>query len=83
MTSAERSRPIASPTKEALLPVLAQGLRWYRENEPESEDARLNAGRALRFADEGVWLAKPALREWAASAPPDALERAIAELEGR
>jgi hypothetical protein len=71
----------ASPTKEALRPVLAQGLRWYAENEPESEDALLNAGRALRFATEGVWLAKPALREWAASAPADALEQAIAELE--
>jgi predicted nucleotidyltransferase len=71
----------ASPPKAALLPVLAQGLRWYLENEPESDDALLNAGRALRFAREGVWLAKPELREWAASAPADALERAIAELE--
>src|SRR5215211_567999 len=32
----------ASPPKEALLPVLAQGLRWYRENEAESDDALLN-----------------------------------------
>jgi hypothetical protein len=71
----------ASPPKEALLPVLAQGLRWYAENAPESEDAVLNAGRALRFAREGAWVAKPELREWAASAPTDALEQAIAELE--
>ena len=73
----------SSPPRDALLPVLALGLRWYAENEPESEDALLNAGRALRFAREGVWVAKPAQREWAASAPPNALEQAIAELEGR
>jgi predicted nucleotidyltransferase len=71
----------ASPPKDALLPILAQGLLWYRENEPESDDALLNAGRALRFAREGVWVAKPELRGWAASAPADALEQAIAELE--
>jgi hypothetical protein len=72
----------ASPPKQALLPVLAQGLRWYRENEPESDDAVLTAGRALRFAREGVWVAKSQLREWATSAPADALDQAIAELEG-
>ena len=71
----------ASPTREDLLPVLAQSVRWYRENEPQSEDALLNAGRALRFAREGIWAPKPAVRSWAASAPQDALDQAIAELE--
>jgi hypothetical protein len=71
----------ASPPRSELLLVLADVLRWYRENEPESEDALLNVGRSLRFASEGVWAAKPELREWAATAPPDALERAVAELE--
>lgn len=73
----------ASPTREALLPVLAQALRWYAQNEPESENALLSAGRALRFAREGIWVAKPAIREWVATAgPPRAkLDRAIAELD--
>ncbi len=72
-----------SPDRSDLLPLLAQTLRWYRRNEPESPDAVLNAGRALRFAREGTWVAKPAVREWAASAgrPREVLDRVIAELE--
>ena len=44
-----------------LRPVLADVLLWYEREAPESDDAILNAGRALRFAREGVWLPKPAL----------------------
>ena len=76
----------AAPPREALLPVLAGVLRWYRQHEPESADGVLNAGRSLRFARDGVWLAKPALRAWARKQPgttADILDRAIAELEGR
>jgi predicted nucleotidyltransferase len=73
-----------SPPREDLLPILAEAVRWYLREEPESEDALLNAGRALRFAREGVWAPKPMLREWAqqgAGSRREVLERAIEELE--
>jgi hypothetical protein len=71
---------------EELRPLLAEVLRWYEREEPESEDAVLNAGRSLRFAREGVWLPKPALQPWAAAQPGtnvEILRRAIAELESQ
>jgi hypothetical protein len=74
----------AAPSPTALRPVLAGVLRWYRQNEPESDDGVLNAGRSLRFAEEGVWLPKPALRAWAREqegTKTEILDRAIAELE--
>jgi nucleotidyltransferase-like protein len=67
-----------------LRPVLADVLRWYEREAPESEDAVLNAGRSLRFVRDGIWLPKPALRAWAAEEPgtnAEILARAIAELE--
>jgi hypothetical protein len=66
-----------------LKPVLADVLRWYEREAPESEDAVLNAGRSLRFARDGIWLPKPALRTWAAEQPgthEEILARAITEL---
>ena len=71
---------------EDLRPVLADVLRWYQREAPESGDAVLNAGRSLRFMRDGVWLPKPALRTWAAEQPgtnAEILSRAIAELERR
>jgi hypothetical protein len=67
-----------------LRPVLADVLRWYEREAPESEDAVLNAGRSLGFARDGIWLPKPAMRAWAAEQPgtnAEILARAIAELE--
>jgi hypothetical protein len=67
-----------------LRPVLADVLRWYEREAPESEDAVLNAGRSLRFVRDGIWLPKPALRAWAAEEPGTngkILARAIVELE--
>lgn len=67
-----------------LRPVLADVLRWYAREAPESEDAVLNAGRSLRFARDGVWVAKPAVRGWVAEQAgtnAEILARAIAELE--
>jgi predicted nucleotidyltransferase len=72
------------PDPAALRRVLADVLRWYLENDPESEAAVLNAGRALEFARAGVWLAKPAMRTWVSEqrgSSRQILERAIAELE--
>ena len=63
-----------APRREDLIPLLADLLRWYRDYEPHSEDAVLNAGRALRFAREGVWVPKTA-------AAPHSVDDAIVELE--
>ena len=63
-----------APRREDLIPLLAEVLRWYRKHDPDSEDAALNSGRALRFAREGVWLPK-------GGASPQAVDEAIAELE--
>jgi hypothetical protein len=77
----------AAASRADLLPLLADGLRWYRREEPDSEDGLLNAGRALCFAREGVWTTKQAMRSWAKAAiasggtKEDVLRRAIAELE--
>jgi hypothetical protein len=74
----------ASPPRRELLPLLAEGLRWYLRHEPDGEDGVLNAGRSLRFAREGVWMPKPALRNWSrgqAGTRREVLERVAAELE--
>jgi hypothetical protein len=79
------SEVFASIAPTDLKPVLADVLRWYEREAPETEDAVLNAGRSLRFAHDGVWLPKPALRAWAAEQPGtngEILARAIAELAG-
>ena len=79
--AAEVFAPIAA---DDLRPVLADVLRWYEREAPESDDAILNAGRSLRFVREGVWLPKPALRAWAARQPgtnEEILACTIAELE--
>lgn len=70
---------------EDLRPVLADVLRWYQREAPETEDAVLNAGRSVRILRDGTWLPKPALRAWAADQPgtnEEILSSAIAELEG-
>jgi nucleotidyltransferase-like protein len=55
----------AGPRSEALLPVLAESVRWHRRD-PRGEGAGLaNACRALRFASEGRWSSKPAALRWA------------------
>jgi predicted nucleotidyltransferase len=77
---------VAPPLSE-LRPVLVDVLRWYLREEPDSEDGLLNAGRALRFAREGVWAPKPAMRGWAARAREaagtrdESIRRVIADLE--
>ena len=63
--------------------MLADVLRWYEREAQASEAAVLNAGRSLRFARDGIWLPKPAMRAWAAEQAGTNAEilRAIAELE--
>jgi predicted nucleotidyltransferase len=62
-----------APGREDLMPLLAEVLRWYRDHAADKEDAMLNAGRALHFAREGVWVPKGA-------AAPQPVDEAIAEL---
>ena len=79
--AADAFAPIAP---DDLRPVLADVLRWYEREAPESDDAVLNAGRSCRFARDGSWLSKPALRTWVAEEQgtnAEILARAIAELE--
>jgi hypothetical protein len=74
----------ASPSRRELLPVLVEVLRWYLQHEPDGEDGVLNAGRSLRFAREGVWMSKPALRKWAreqTGTRREVLERVVIEFE--
>jgi hypothetical protein len=76
---------VAPVDRDDLRPLLADVLRWYQREAPQTEDALLNAGRSLRFMRDGIWLPKPALRKWAAEQPgtnAEILSRAIAELEG-
>jgi predicted nucleotidyltransferase len=70
-----------SPSREDLLSLLARVLRWYQEHEPGSEDALLNAGRALLFAREGAWVPKTAVSTWAQEADEGAVAGVIAEIE--
>ena len=42
----------------ALLEVVAEAVQWHRETHVVGSDAVLNACRALRFADDGVWSSK-------------------------
>jgi hypothetical protein len=48
-----------------LLEALVESLDWHDAHEPESENARLNACRAWRYALEGAWSSKPAAAAWA------------------
>jgi len=54
----------ADPGREALVPLLADTLRWYRAD-GAADDAVLNACRAVRYAEEGFWSSKPSAARWA------------------
>jgi hypothetical protein len=51
--------------RHLLLPLLVQSLRWHERGDARSDDAVLNACRALRFAIEDIWATKIAAGEWA------------------
>jgi hypothetical protein len=74
---------IGEPPREDVLDALLRGLRWSIEAEPDSPDTVANAGRAWRFAEEGVWVGKPGARVWLDErgvADSDAVERTAAAL---
>ena len=51
--------------RKRLLSVTAQSLRWHELGKARTEDAVLNACRALRLAREGAWSSKSAAGRWA------------------
>ena len=51
--------------REALLPFVAESLRWHESGEALGDDAVLNACRALRYARTGSWTSKPEAGRWA------------------
>jgi streptomycin 3"-adenylyltransferase len=58
--------------RRVLLRLLAESTRWHeQEGVARSDDAVLNACRALRYAAEGVWSSKPEAGEWARSRVED------------
>ena len=78
-----------SAGRAQLLPQLAETLRWFLREDSLSEDAVLNACRAVHYAREGMWTSKHGASEWARIEPAhlspnearDLVERALAELE--
>jgi Domain of unknown function (DUF4111) len=55
---------VAPIPRRWLLDALGDGLAWHAANEPALHQSVLNAGRAWRFAAEGVWSSKDAAAGW-------------------
>ena len=55
---------VAPIPRRWLLDALGNGLAWHAANEPALHQSVLNAGRAWRFAAEGVWSSKDAAAGW-------------------
>jgi hypothetical protein len=66
--------------RETLLEVVVEAVEWHRTNEAASGDAVLNACRALRYAEDGVWSSKLSAGTWAAERQhePRLVARALA-----
>ena len=58
--------------RDDVVALLAESVRWHRRGGARGDDAVLNACRALRFAEEGVWSSKPAAGVWALRRVDDA-----------
>jgi hypothetical protein len=63
---------------------MAQSLRWHELGTARTDDAVLNACRALRFAREGEWSSKPAAGRWAVGQVVDhiVIDQALAARSG-
>jgi hypothetical protein len=55
----------ATPPRRLIVEVLLDGIRWWKQAEPASPDAVLNACRSLYFAECGAWASKRAAGRWA------------------
>lgn len=58
---------IAPIPRRILVAALAASIAWHRAADEPPANAILNACRALRYADEGVWSSKEAAAAWAAT----------------
>jgi hypothetical protein len=85
--------PLAGPPASALLAPLPRAwvleavrdsLTWHSQAEPVSANNVLNACRAWRYAEEGVWSTKGASAEWARGRLADAslIDAALAKRHG-
>ena len=55
---------IAEIPREALLPLLAESVRWHRDSAtPTAGDVILNTARTQHFVDTGHWISKPEARQ--------------------
>jgi hypothetical protein len=85
----QRSRALAGPTADAVLPALPrplvlaalrEALEWYEREGPSGAETILAACRSLAWASDGRWRSKADGAEWARAHVPDAgvVERALA-----
>ena len=51
--------------REWAIDALSESLDWWKDNEPTTPDALLNACRGWRWAQTGIWGSKLAGAKWA------------------
>jgi hypothetical protein len=51
--------------RDSVLRALLGSIRWHRRNDPGGNQSVLNACRAWRWLEEGMWSSKPAAARWA------------------
>jgi hypothetical protein len=85
--------PLLGPAADEVVPALPRtvvhralqaAIRWQLDNRVPPDDLVLNACRARRFLDEGVWSSKLAAADWALAQLPsaDVVRAALAERRG-
>jgi hypothetical protein len=61
----EPARLVGEVPRSVVLDALADSLDWYAREDSHSRSALLNAFRALRYVEDGVWSSKPEAAAWA------------------
>jgi hypothetical protein len=70
---------IGEVPRSMALDALRQSLAWHAREEPGSSNSALNAYRALRYAEEGVWASKPEAEQWGRGRLPGVDARDVLE----
>lgn len=76
-----RAAEIFAPLpRTVVLGLLVESVRWHEQHDARGDDAILNACRAVRYAEEGVWSSKPEAGEWARGrlGEPELVSQALA-----
>jgi hypothetical protein len=78
------SELLATVPRAWVLEAVRDSLTWHAREEPVSPNNVLNACRAWRYAEEGVWGTKAAGATWARARleDPSVIETAIAKRHG-